>query len=320
MNYKITLTPLEPFLFGGDNTFGKIGDKENSTYLVKGRQFPQQSAILGMLKKQIMIQSGVLTRKVRGEWVDKNIKNKAIKLVGNEKFSMTLKELQNFGLIKKISPIYLQRKDERFIKKVNIDSFTYQDKLLKGYNLKQDIYDNFISTDGCKRLRSKHIFKPIEQTGNKIGGEDNSLFKKTSYLLKHNFKFAFYLECEYELKDSIITLGADGSKFKMEVFQSDEKLDYKDKNGYLTLLSDAYITVSLKGNCEFAITSEISYQNLQNKKHSTIKNEFKKSTKIYLYEKGSVFINPEDELINNLNNRNCQKIGYNTYSYKGQNS
>jgi CRISPR-associated protein Cmr3 len=71
MKFKITLTPLEPFIFGGDNTFGKLGDKDGGTYLVKSRQFPQQSAILGMIKKQIMTQSEVLTRKVRGEWVDK---------------------------------------------------------------------------------------------------------------------------------------------------------------------------------------------------------------------------------------------------------
>jgi len=317
MNYKITLTPLEPFLFGGDNTFGKIGDKENGTYLVKSRYFPQQSAILGMLKKQIMTQSGVLTRKVRGEWVDKYAKDEAIKLVGSKKFDITSNIPQNFGSIKEISPIFLQRKDERFIKKVDIDSFVYKDKLLKGNNPKQDIYDNFISIDNNKKLKSSDIFKSIEQTGNKIGGEDNSLFKKTSYLLKDDFKFAFYLECEYELKDSIITLGADGSKFKMEVLQNDEKLDYQDKNGYLTLLSDAYISIPIKEYCDFAITSEISYQNLQNKKHSTIKNEFKKSTKIYLYEKGSVFINPEDELITNLNNKNLQQIGYNIYT-KGE--
>jgi len=319
MNYKITLTPLEPFLFGGDNTFGKIGDKENGTYLVKSRQFPQQSAILGMLKKQIMTQSKVLTRKVRGEWVDKNIKNKAINLVGDEKFDMTSKKLQNFGTIKKISPIFLQRKDERFIKKVNIDSFTYKDRLLKGYNPKQDIYDNFISIDNNKKLKSSDIFNPIEQTGNKKEPtiddpkKKNSLFKKTSYLLKDDFKFAFYLECEYELKDSIITLGADGSKFKMQVIQSDEELDYKDKNGYLTLLSDAYITIPIKEYCDFAVTSEISYAQLINEFNNNIR-KFKKSTKIFLYEKGSVFINPKDELITNLNNKNLQQIGYNIYT------
>jgi len=320
MRYKITLKPLEPFLFGGDNTFGKIGDKENGTYLVKSRQFPQQSAILGMLKKEMMIQDGVLSRKVRGEWVDKHLKNQAKELVGFEKFNIALQTPQDFGRLKSISPIFLQKDDERFIKKVDIDSFKYKEGLLEGYSPKKDIYDNFVSLKSNKKLSSDDIFQEVEQTGNKKGGEDNSLFKKTSYILKDDFRFALYIESEYELRDSIVSLGADGSKFYMQVKQSDEKLDYADKNGYLTLLSDAYITVALKGNCEFAITSEISYQNLQNKKHVTQKNEFKKSKKVYLYEKGSVFINPEDELINNLNNKNCQKIGYNTYSYKGQHS
>ena len=66
----------------------------------------------------------------------------------------------------------------------------------------------------------------------------------------------------------------------MEVILSDEKLDYSDTNGYLTLLSDSLITLSIKEHCVFAIISEISYQNLQNIKHSTIKNEFKVGVKL----------------------------------------
>ena len=84
MKYLVTLKSLEPFLFGGENTFGTLGDKENGTYLVKSRMFPQQSALLGMLKKEIMTQSGVLTRKIRGEWVDKKDKQRAKELVGSE--------------------------------------------------------------------------------------------------------------------------------------------------------------------------------------------------------------------------------------------
>jgi len=320
MRYKITLTPLEPFIFGGNNTFGKLGDKQSGTYLVHSRQFPQQSAILGMLKKEIMTQDGVLTRKVKGEWVDKYSKTKAKELAGDEKFDIFQKEIQNFGAIKNISPIFLTRNNKDYIKKVAIDKYNYNDGLLVGYNPKEDIYDNFISLDNSDTKTSNDIFKHIEQTGNKKGGKDNSLFKKTSYLLKHNFKFAFYLESDFELQNSIITLGADQSKFKLEAIQSDKNLEYKDNNGYLTLLSDSYITISIKDNCDFAITSEISYQSLQNKKHSIIHNEFKKSSKVYLYEKGSVIINPSDNLINNLNNQNCQQIGYNIYTYnKGQN-
>lgn len=318
MKYLVTLSPLEPFLFGGDNTFGKLGDEINGTYLVKSRQFPQQSAILGMLKKEIMTQNNLLTRQLRGEWVEPKNKQKAQNLVGVEKFDIFSKSIQNFGKIKNISPMFFIKNDEIFIKKVDIDSFDFEDGVLKGYKSKIDIYDNFINIATNEKLTSDNIFKPIEKTANKKGGEENSLFKKTSYLLNDNFKFAFYLDCDCDLKNSIITLGADRSSFKMEVKEDNSTLNYEDKKAYLTLLSDAYITLSLKDNCDFAITSEISYQNLQNQKHAFKHNEFKKSDKVYLYEKGSVIINPSQALIDDLNNKNLQQIGYNTFT-KGKN-
>ena len=318
MKYLVTLSPLEPFLFGGDNTFGKLGDEINGTYLVKSRQFPQQSAILGMLKKEIMTQNNLLTRQLKGEWVEPKNKQKAENLVGVEKFDIFSKSIQNFGKIKNISPIFFIKNDEIFIKKVDIDSFDFEDGVLKGYKSKIDIYDNFINISTNEKLTSDDIFKPIEKTANKKGGEENSLFKKTSYLLNDNFKFAFYLDCDCDLKNSIITLGADRSSFKMEVKEDNSTLNYEDKKAYLTLISDAYITLSLKDNCDFAISSEISYQNLQNQKHAFKHNEFKKSDKVYLYEKGSVIINPSQALIDDLNNKNLQQIGYNIFT-KGKN-
>lgn len=336
MRYLVTLTPLEPFLFGGDNTYGKLqtdemkkNEGELGTYLVHSRQFPQQSAILGMLKKEIMTQDGVLTRKVRGEWVDEYSKTKANNLVGTEKFDITKTTVQNFEVIKSLEPVFLMKNDKKYIKKVAIDTLKYSDSLLDGYDPKKDIYDNFILINGNEYISSEKIFEAIEQIGNKKGGKENSLFKKTSYKLKPDFKFAFYLECEYSLKNSIITLGADRSSFKMELIEDNSRLDYYDENGYLTLLSDAYITIPLKENCDFAVTSEISYQHLIGQKSSMTKNveskknkqnnPFQKSNKVYLYEKGSVIINPSSALLDNLNNKNLQQIGYNKYTQKGQN-
>ena len=322
MRYLITLAPLEAFFFGGDRTFGTLGDKESGSYLVKSRQFPQQSALLGMLKKEMMIQAGLLTRKLRGEWVDKQNKKEAETLVGDEKFDIDSKIEQNFGKIESISPIFLIRDNRRYIKKVDIDSYNYKDGLLEKKNPKKEtdkyftgkdnMYDNFISIDHNKKLRSSNIFREVEQVGNRKDAEDNSLFKKTSYQLKYNFKFAFYFESEFELKDSFITLGGETSTFKMSVSKTDDNLDYQDKNGYLTLLSDAFITVDIKDkkNCKFAITSEISFGYLQNRFDDN-KRVFKKSKNIFLYEKGSVFIEQSDELIADLNNKNLQKIGLN---------
>jgi CRISPR-associated protein Cmr3 len=314
MRYLVTLKPLEPFLFGGDQTFGALGDKEAGSYLVTSRQFPQQTALLGMLRKELMTQAGLLTRKRRGEWVDKEKKVDAINLVGYEKFNMREKALQDFGVIEQLSPVFLMQKQERFVKKVDIDTFAYVDGKLENYDPKKDIYDNFVSVDGIKNISSEAIFKAVEQTGNKKGGEKNSLFKKTSYLLKDGFRFAFYVELDTTLKSSIVSLGADRSAFRMEVKEDNSTLDYVDKKGYLTLLSDALITVDIKNNCDFAITSELSHRNLKSKKSALQKHTFEKSETLYLYEKGSVFINPSEELLADLNQENLQQIGYNIYT------
>ncbi len=322
MRYLITLTPLEPFLFGGENTFGKLlsdnekkTDPDSGTYLVKSRMFPQQSAILGMIKKEIMTQATLLTRKIRGEWVDTRHKKRAYELVGSQKFDIFSREIQNFGAIKSLSHIFLMKDDKKYIKKVDIDSYVYKDSLLQNYKPKNDIYDNFVQIDSDKKLSSDDIFQTVQQIGNKKNGGDNSLFKKSTYILKDNFTFAFYLESDFELKSSRVVWGAARRKFNMKVKKQDSTLSYKDKKGYLTLLSDAYITLDdIQKYCDFAITSEISFQTLQNKKHATKHNAFAKSKKIYLYEKGSVFINPTDELIANINNKNCQQIGLNIYT------
>ena len=314
MRYLVTLKPLEPFLFGGNQTFGTLGDKEAGSYLVTSRQFPQQTAVLGMVRKSLMTQAGLLTRKRRGEWVDKHKKVDAINLVGYEKFSMREKELQDFGTIEKLSPIFLMQKAKRYIKKADIDSHDYEDGVLKGYNPKEDIYDNFVAVDGTEKLKSEDIFNEVNQTGNKKGGEDNSLFKKTSYTLKDGFCFAFYIELDTALKSAMVSLGADRSAFMMEVKEDNATLDYADSKGYLTLLSDALITIDTKNNCDFAITSELSHRNLMSKKSALQKNTFEKSETVYLYEKGSVFINPSEALLADLNQENLQQIGYNIYT------
>ena len=314
MRYLITLTPLEPYLFGGDNTFGKIGDKSEGSYIVSSRAFPQQSAVLGMLRREMMIQAGLLTRKVRGEWVDSNNVNSAKDLVGDEKFDILSDSIQNFGKINELGAIFLVKDKKRYIKKADIDSYLYEDGLLKGFDPKRDIFDNYVAIDSHERLTSSDIFMTIEQFGNKKGGKENSLFKRKVYKLKHGFAFGCYLDVDFALKSAIVSLGADGAKFKMSVQESSDTLHYQEKNGYLVLLSDALITIDTKEQCAFAITREISYRNLQSRRHATKHHPFIKSQKLYLYEKGSLFINPTEQLIENLNNKNCQKIGYNRHT------
>ncbi len=314
MKYLITLTPLAPFFFGGNKTFGTLGDKEKSNYLVKSRLFPQQTALLGMIRKEMLVQAGFLTKRVRGEGIDSHLKLKAKELVGETKFIFN--QEQSFGELKSLGAVFLMQGEKRYIKKVDIDSYQYSNGLLLNYNPKQDIYDNFTSTDNQKKLQVSDIFEEVAQIGIKKMGGDDAYFKKSSYKLKDKFKFAFFIESDFELQNSKVSLGADGSIFKMEVEQREDDLTYQDKNNYLTLLSDSYIDVNLKDSCEFAITSEITFRYLENKFNNNGNQIFHKSTKSYnFYEKGSIFINPTQELIEALNNKTIQKIGYNKFSY-----
>ncbi len=308
MKYLVTLKPLEPFLFGGDNTFGELGDN----YIVHSRMFPQQTALLGMIQKEIMLQDGILTRKRKGEWVDKAYQKRAIELVGKDKFDILLEKKQDFKSIQSISALFLKKGSDFYIKKADTG-------MLEQYDPKEDIFDNFVCIQTGATKTSKKIFEEIVQTGNKKGGEENSLFKKTSYQLLDGFTFAFFLETSFELTESIVCLGADRSRFKLTVLKEPtQSLEYKNfENNHLVLLSDSLITIPIEECCEEAITSEISFRHLQLKRveeGDKKKNIFAKSGTTYLYEKGSVFIDPTDKLITDLNNTNLQQIGYNKYS------
>lgn len=312
MRYLVKLKPLEAYFFGGEQTFGKFGNKEESNYLVKSRKFPQQTALLGAIRKEILIQANLLKKRNNGEWIDDSDKEEAKKLIGDTKFNFNSEN--DFKTLQNISNIFLIKEGKQYIKKVDIDSFTYKNGLLEGYKPKKDIYDNYIAVDNSEQLSSDDIFEAVEKTGNSKFDSENSLFKKTSYKLKDGFVFGFYIESDYQLKNSFVTLGGEKSIFKMEIEEDGSTLNHNDNNGYLTLLSDAYIDVPLKDNCTFAITSEISFRYLENefKKNKRV---FKKSKTIMLYEKGSIFIEPSNALITSLKNKNLQKIGLNYYAY-----
>ena len=229
MKYLITLKPLEPFMFGGQNTFGSLGEGTGS-YIVKSNMFPQQTAILGMLQHEVMCHVGLLTRKRRGEWVDKELKSRVKDAVGNEKFSLTASHIQEFGAIKSISSVFLMQGDKRYIKKANTQKYSYilenQKPILKymdrdkekKFNEKESysLYDYYTCLEDGLPLKKEDIFKEVKQVGNQKTAKptylfkkdeqptkddtEDAYFKKRSYTLTKGFKFAFYLDYEVPVK------------------------------------------------------------------------------------------------------------------------
>ena len=66
--YRIELKPVETFFFGGEITFGNF-----QNYLVKSNFFPQQTTLLGMVRKRLLDQYGLIDENGRILQIDKNV-------------------------------------------------------------------------------------------------------------------------------------------------------------------------------------------------------------------------------------------------------
>jgi len=111
--YKIKLTPIDSFFFGGVRTFNNdkrehLYREDKQNYFIRSEKFPQQSAILGMLRYQLLAQKGLLdyNQHTQGEEV--------ASLIGTKGFSPAI-ENNGYEKIKDISPVFLSNDTEYLI-------------------------------------------------------------------------------------------------------------------------------------------------------------------------------------------------------------
>ena len=105
--YLIYFKPLTPYFFGGEQTFG---DGENVNYFAKSNVFPQQTTILGTLRKEVLIQKGLFKENFSDYTDDKKIRMN--ELIGNQSYN--IKSPFKFGVIKSISPLFIAESDNTY--------------------------------------------------------------------------------------------------------------------------------------------------------------------------------------------------------------
>ncbi len=218
--YLVKLTPIDKFFFGQKNTFGD----NNVNYFVRSSHFPQQTALLGLLRYQLLCHAD---KSVFDN--NKIVNSKAAKeLIGEKSFSPEEPSVDNFGLIESLSPVFLMDKEtgEMYLPA----GLRYQEKekgkyeplhlkkegsvvLLEDYDTKKGVYSRWISD----RIQSDTIaeddfFKEDTRVGirkNYTGGtEDDAFFCETFYHfanyvggdLKEGNEGTAHSNCEKELK------------------------------------------------------------------------------------------------------------------------
>lgn len=103
--FKVTLTPLNRFYFGGETSFlieGKEFDNSNSSYIIASACFPQQTSLLGMLRF-LILRNNSSDIFVNGKISDKA---KAKEWIGERSFAIGTD--QGYGKLEKLSSCFLQ--------------------------------------------------------------------------------------------------------------------------------------------------------------------------------------------------------------------
>lgn len=348
ITYKIRLTPVDWYFFGGETTFGQEDKSQN--YYAKSNLLPQETALLGMLRYQLLKLNKLLPITA----VNKESVNKTI---GANSFNYENKNKQGegFGAIKSISPVFLGKENTVYYKKpkhfgYDIDFDTHSRccftnvsenvKLLhingflgKDYNSESWIpFDDVSKAEGLDTIfQSKTRIGIIAGTKNRLE-QEKALYKIEMKKLKNNFHFVFYVSLDKtktkELPpESLVKLGAESSMFSMQAQEVDAQYkpvpdSIEPKAGQIIFFSDAFVDNEVLKLCKFAWIDTIPFRNLKtttNKKNFASLSAEEKSNRFNLIERGSVlFYSPENKqrIIELLDNDYLQNVGYNKYKIK----
>lgn len=341
----VKLTPHEKFFFGGAKTFGE-GDETN--YFVQSNYFPQQTALLGFIRHQLLIQGGANIF----EYNKIQDKSLATELIGAHSFCID--SPFPYGKIHSLSPIFIAKKEKeekeedyffpankeyQIDEKINDDcteekigSFHEIEKrgdhfVLNGFNPKYKHPDLLINIK-LEKKQYEDIFKEKKQVGirkNYEGKtEENAYYIQIFYKLENDYSFAFIVELEENvtfISQDVVTFGGEQQTFKMEVsdFSADfESLipDYEKSKNFdkIVLVSDAMVSNDVFKECVFAITDTVNFEFLKTKANEAHNySNSKKSKKYNLFKRGSVFYGNISQIETCLNNPQLEKLGYNIY-------
>lgn len=276
--YEIKLKPTGSFYFGGEESFSSatlesIANKSKPAreyfkkrqgYYAKSERFPQQTQLLGMIRKELLRHNKKLLYFKNYITVPQEWKSEATKIVGSKWHTNQEPKL---GVIETLSPLYLGKNDKVYVSapmdfglKLETTGTAYINGIPKEavsfkkgngryFDAKDSLYTKYHSLDcDCKVLNKSSkkdcldlnkIFKKDKRTHTQTftykEDNDEQLFKVSRYCLDDNYYFIFYLTLSdgvylKDALDTIVSLGGEGSYFHMHVktIEVSEKPDFEE--------------------------------------------------------------------------------------------
>ena len=332
MKYIIKLKPLAPYFFGGEVTFG---DGSNQNYLVKSNLLPQQSALLGLMRYEVLRRHNLLSYSTdeKQDVVDELIGSNGFSLDGDYKF----------GVIQSISPIFITD-GNHYYTPMPMDfnhnvSFNSQNRCCYSQDIPKstpiiddfswktfETYKYWVGNNNTK-VESDDIFQFIDQVGitknNVNDNKEKAFFKQTLIDFKDNYQFVFTADVDdpnFGNDTSVIVpFGGNRSMFEMTIEKIDDTFDWCQifnnlhRGGRLLALGDAYLTNDKRNQCQFiwGMNTPLRYTRAEKAGHNWRKPN--KSQLFHLQSRGSVIFADEEQLNNIKSESKFNKVGLNLF-------
>ena len=345
--YLVRLKPLDSFFFSGRETFMSFetDTKEKTKYLVKSEYFPQQTTLLGVVRKQLLIVNNLYEENRENYGTDKYKLNKIINLIGNGSFQiMSTENRESFGIIKEISPLFFYNNGNYYMIgafdmnlkfQISNEGRVYTNGIkrnfipeLNGYDSKKGYKKKIIP---CNPYNEKSlydyedIFERDERIGININSKEKGYYKQIYYNLKDNFEFSFTLELKNEITEfnnyrTSIYMGAESRPFEMKVEKMEDNnkiFDYNVGEKRIVCIGDAIFPDDnefnkIREKSLFILGETLYFRNYvyQYKGRSS-----KKNNSAYLLKRGSIIYvedeNNKKEIKQIIEKKNFKIIGYN---------
>ena len=331
--YVVRFTPLEPYFFGNEKTFG-YGSVRNRAYYIESDKLPSQSGLFGTLRYCCITDQEKRYISHAGE-------------IGEESFDIRSEKIQGFGKIHRMSPLFLEKGGLLYITlpadhKIN-DRDQYQPfsqymayvtewgerYMPQEYECKEGIQSGFMGISEENRgsiladFSEDGVLYRVERTGINTQNENQGLFRKVYYMLKPDYSFMVLADIDGKVEDQLVYMGRDKSVFRVSFKPADSMFQsatgkYEDYWEELTdmilqcfrqynkswrselALSDLYIPDHMEKiyeNCCFAFLRTADYRsfatNYSAKEHA---DRFRRGEKLQkMIKAGSIFILDEKQ-------------------------
>lgn len=337
--YYVNIEPISYYFFGGERTFNtKLQskyDNQVSNYYAISNEYPQQTAILGLMRYVCLTFADPALAKQN--------------IIGDN-FSID-RPRQTKGWIHSISPLVIRSLDGRntqflmpkpLIRQSDaFISIECHEGLKSQYNNKSetsislsDAFDyksfdtsvEWMSNDGIIRdVFAEPLIKSGVNIENNKGKKEDGYYMQKFQKLKKGFSFGVWVEFSDDIPSLgfdpiIMPFGADQGLFKLTFDPTVHNpfVNEKEVTNTIRLVSDAFVTHELYDYIYYGLTEEVDFRFIKSKASNfyKINNEQDKSDKYLMLKRGSVlYCKDPTKAASFLNNPIFNEIGYNHFMY-----